>query len=128
MNDADAGIDQPVRERDVAQPDRTASIGSPMHRDNRNIAAALTRQQLCRHLVGGVTLRGIPNQPHPGSVAACGPGFENARGFHRHQGDQHPMLTVNRDHRRPARRGEVGTRSSALDPRLKAVTVSVSPW
>ena len=38
MHDVDAGIDQPVRERDFAWRYRIAPIGTPMHRDDGDIA------------------------------------------------------------------------------------------
>lgn len=97
VDHVDAGVDQSVRERDVAGCGRIAPIGSPMHRDYGDIAGAFVRQHLCRHIVGDVALRRIPDQPHSGPVAAGGPGFGDAAGFRRYRADDHPAFMANRD-------------------------------
>ncbi|CKT32795.1 Uncharacterised protein [Mycobacterium tuberculosis] len=68
-----------------------------MHRDYGDIAGAFVRQHLCRHIVGDVALRRIPDQPHSGPVAAGGPGFGDAAGFRRYRADDHPAFMANRD-------------------------------
>jgi hypothetical protein len=57
VNYVNASVDQPVRELYFTQRDGIAPVGSPMHRYDRDVAAALVRQHLRGYLLGNIPHR-----------------------------------------------------------------------